>query len=302
MEMKTNHQHLKFRYLVNSYGRDPFYVKRCLKSILNQKYVDEIIIIDQNEIPIDLKEIQSQSSKIKKINFHNKSVSSARNKIPLSGDFKNSWIIFCDDDGHLDKHYSKNLLGAIILHSNVKIIAGSIIREDNLEFYSPRHDYGGNLNKFRNSKLLMGSNFCINEETFIKLGKFSENFGIGAFWGSGEETDLTWKAYFNKIPMAYDKTLKVYHVRPNFGPVKQNVKKSFRYGVGKGALVVKWIIMERKAKVLFELIEMLTVPFLKTIYLMCKFEFKSVLFPLSSLTGRVYGIFKALLRSKKLIS
>ena len=171
MEMKTNHQHLKFRYLVNSYGRDPFYVKRCLKSILNQKYVDEIIIIDQNENPIDLREIQSQSSKIKKINFHNRSVSSARNKIPLSKGTEYSWIIFCDDDGYLDVNYSENLLGAIILYPKAKIIAGSIIRDDNYEYYSPRHDYGGDLNRFRNSKLLMGSNFCINEKTFIELGK-----------------------------------------------------------------------------------------------------------------------------------
>ena len=300
--MKAHHQHLKFRYLVNSYGRDPFYVRRCLKSILEQKFVHEIVFVDQNESPIDISDIGDEHSPITKIHFKNKSVSSARNQIPLSANLEHSWIIFCDDDGHLDKNYSENLMGTLILNPKAKIIAGSIIREDNEQYYSPRHGVGGDLNKFRHSKLLMGSNFCINEKTFHDLGKFSSGFGIGDYWGSAEETDLAWKGHFNNTPMLYDKTLRIYHVKPNFGPLQQNVKKSFKYGVGKGALVIKWLFIERKTKVILELFEMLAIPFIKTIYLTLKLDFRSILFPISSFAGRIYGMLKAIRNFKKLMS
>ena len=301
-DMDTSHQQYIFRYVINSYGRESFYVRRCIESIARQKFVHEIILIDQNERPLDLSDLEQKYSLLTKINFQNKSVSSARNKLPKSDSPESSWIIFCDDDGYLDPKYSENLWGAIVLNNKAKIIAGSIIRDDNYDFYSPRHKLGGNLNKFRNSKLLMGSNFCIKEDTFFHLGQFSSNFGIGSYWGSGEETDLTWKAYFSKVPMFYDSTLRVYHVRPNFGPMKMNIKKSFQYGVGKGALVLKWLLIEKKPIVFYELIEMLMVPIVKSIYLFIRLEFRAILFPLSSLLGRIIGTIKGLMNHKKLLS
>jgi len=51
--------------------------------------------------------------------------------------------------------------------------------------------------KFYRHKKIMGSNLVVRANTFDELGRFSPDFGVGAFWGAGEETDLVWKAYFN---------------------------------------------------------------------------------------------------------
>ena len=82
----------------------------------------------------------------------------------------------------------------------------------------------------------MGSNFVIKTSTFEKLGRFDESFGVGSYWGSSEETDFCWKAFFNKVPMEFFSELKVFHVPPFNESIKKGFVKSFNYGIGKGRI------------------------------------------------------------------
>ena len=160
----------------------------------------KIIFIDQNERKLRLKREIADNVLLQHLHVHTVGVSAARNSLDISQDV--DWILFCDDDGYLMEGYTKKFLEVAECLPWVKVIAGSIIRDDNGEFYTPRHGLGGDINKFSCTKLLMGSNFACKAEIFKKLGGFDERFGVGSYWGSGEETDFAWKAHFSKVPMA----------------------------------------------------------------------------------------------------
>ena len=50
--------------------------------------------------------------------------------------------------------------------------------------------------------------------------------------------------------MIYKKELRVLHVRPYASETKEAIQKAYNYGIGKGALVAKWIFSNKKFTVL----------------------------------------------------
>ncbi|MEJ2505756.1 MAG: glycosyltransferase family A protein, partial [Ignavibacteriaceae bacterium] len=186
---------MNYIIVTNSIDRTSELVSRSLRASLNQKLPPlKVILIDQREIPLSLPEDITGHSLFERQLVKQKSVSSARNSLRIPGEA--DWIFFCDDDGFPCNDYSEKLQKIILGNPQLEIIAGSIVREDNNEFYSLRHKKGGSLKYFRNTKNLMGSNFVVKVKTFNDLGRFDENFGAGSYWGSSEETDFCWKAYF----------------------------------------------------------------------------------------------------------
>ena len=228
--------------------------------------------------------------------INKKSVSAARNTLVIPQN--TGWIFFCDDDGYPCGDYSEKLENIINHNPSLDILAGSIVREDNNEFYTLRHRSGGSLKKFKNTKNLMGSNFAIKAKVFNELGRFDENFGAGSRWGSSEETDFCWKAYFAGKNMEYFPELIVYHVPPFNESIKTGFHKAFKYGVGKGALVSKWLFKKKEIKVLYELFEMTTVPFIQSLRGFITFKFGLIATNFAALIGRYYGMLKYLFTSK----
>lgn len=283
--------------VVNTINRPKHFVERCLNSLLSQKINPiKVILIDQNENEVKLSNHIVENPLFIRSKVNLKSVSSARNsvEIPESTD----WIFFCDDDGYACYDYSEILNKLIIIHPKIEIFAGSIIRDDTNDFYSLRHKKGGTLKKFSNTKNLMGSNFVVKSSVFNQLKRFDENFGAGSYWGSSEETDFCWKAFFGKIEMEFFPDLKVYHIPPFNESIKTGFKKSFNYGVGKGALVIKWLIKKHKLIVIYELGEMLILPFLLSLLGIIKLKPQIVATNFATLIGRIYGIIKAFIVNK----
>jgi hypothetical protein len=284
--------------VTNTINRDPNLVERCLHALLSQKKKPlKVFLIDQNENEIMLSNqiIDNPIFQRNKVKF--KSVSSARNSILIPSGVE--WIFFCDDDGYACEDYSEILDDLIFKNPKIEIFAGSIIREDTLEFYSLRHKKGGSLTKFRNTKNLMGSNFVVKVSAFNKLKRFDENFGVGSYWGSSEETDFCWKAFFEKIEMEFFQELKVYHVPPFNESVKTGFLKSYNYGIGKGALVYKWLIKKHKFLVVYELGEMFILPFLLSLLGLIKLKPQLVATNFAAFAGRFYGFVKAVVINKK---
>ncbi len=281
---------MKIAIVSNSYGRDKNLVERSLRSSLNQTPgADQVIFIDQNTPPLEIDPLISSHARLTHFKIPVSGVSKARNSFPVP--MEADWLLFCDDDGYLMPNYLEKFISITQKHPDLQIIAGSIVRDDNGDFYSPRHRIGGDLMKFQNTKLLMGSNFAIRPSTFLKLGKFSENFGVGSYWGSSEETDFAWKAFFNHIPMAYFPELKVLHIKPYAGTFFHSCNKAYRYGVGKGAMVSKWI-MKGKIWPLLELFEMLCLPFAQILYNLVRLNPRTSIFNLCTFTGRVAGVLR----------
>lgn len=283
---------MKYIIVTNTFNRPTNLVERSLRASLAQKIQPiKVILIDQNILPIELsKDITTNPLfQIQKVN--STSVSTARNSLQFQVEV--DWIFFCDDDGFPCDDYSDRLHSIISKNKDIEIIAGSIVRDDSDEFYSLRHKKGGSLKYFRNTKNLMGSNFVIKVNKFMELGKFDENFGVGSYWGSSEETDLCWNAFFNDVNMEYFPELKVYHVPPFNESIREGFKKAFYYGIGKGALVYKWLVKKGKAVVIFELIEMFIVPILQCIRAILIFKPQLIVTNIASVMGRVYGFIKA---------
>lgn len=283
--------------VVNTINRDRALVERCLNAILSQKIKPKrIFLIDQNDKEIPLNDNIINSPIFERIKTSHKSVSAARNSIKIPDTI--DWIFFCDDDGYACDDYSEILNNLINKNPNIEILAGSIIRDDTNDFYTLRHKKGGSLKKFVNTKSLMGSNFVLKVKTFDYLGRFDENFGVGSYWGSHEETDFCWKAYFNNIPMEFFKELKVYHLPPFNESIKKGFSKAYKYGVGKGALVYKWLVRKRKIIVIYELIEMLVLPFFISILGIIKLKPQLLITNFGTIIGRIYGFTKAIFVNK----
>jgi GT2 family glycosyltransferase len=184
-----------------------------------------------------------------------------------------------------------------LIHSNpdVDIFAGGIRSIDNGLFYSNRHALGGDMRWFWNTKLLMGSNFTVRRKVFEELAKFDDRFGAGAPFGSSEETDFAWKAFFKGKKMLYVPNLVVFHVPPYAGPLQSEVEKSKRYGIGKGALVRKWLFMRQGAsfqwRPLLELMEMTLVPLLRILLAAFRMRWGDCRIQSAALLGRIHGLF-----------
>ncbi len=275
---------MNFTIVTNSYQRDLILVERSLRASLSQNpSATSVIFIDQNAKRLKLSEDLVSNKNLQHLMVEANCVSKARNSFPIPEN--TDWLLFCDDDGYPAPNYIKTFL---------EIIAGSIVRDDNGEFYTPRHKIGGSLKNFRHTKLLMGSNFACKAQTFKRLGGFDEMFGAGSYWGSGEETDFAWKAYFAKVPMEYFPQLIVYHIKPYAGDFQHSLNKAFYYGVGKGALVAKWLFKNKKPIVLFEAVEMIIVPFLQIMMSLLLFRWKMTRIYFSTIKGRITGLIRYL--------
>ncbi len=283
---------MNYIIVTNTINRSSELVSTSLRASLNQKVEPvKVILLDQNKAELALPEEISKNPKFERQIVRKNSVSATRNSLKIPDEIK--WIFFCDDDGYPADDYSEILSELIKTHPNVEIFAGSIIRNDNFNFYSLRQSRPGSLKYFRNTKKLMGSNFVVKVSTFESLNKFDENFGAGAYFGSGEETDFAWKAFFNKIHMEYFPELKVYHVPPFNESIKTGFKKSLSYGIGKGALVFKWIFVKKKFKAFYEFAEMFIIPLIQFVRGIFTIKLALITNNIASLIGRIWGIFKA---------
>lgn len=278
----------KYSVVINTINRSNDIVLRSLRAVLDQALDFELILVDQNPKCLVLPPDIVSDARFIHHRVSHRSVSAARNSAPVSKEA--IWIIFCDDDGFWAENYFKAFLEITNSNPKIDVIAGSIRRIDNGEFYSKRHAMGGDLGKFINLKLLMGSNFAVKRKLFISLKGFDERFGAGAIYGSSEETDFAWNGYFASAGMYFAPNLVVMHTPPFSGDTKTEVRKAFRYGLGKGRMVNKWL-KQGKWIVLFELFEMMTVPFAKIISSLFLLRIKETAIHFYSLSGRLFGLF-----------
>jgi hypothetical protein len=278
---------------VNTYNRPVKLVLRCLGSCLKQEIKPlRIILIDQNRIPLILPDEVTSNNLIEIIKINKDSISEARNSISIPSGTE--WIFFCDDDGFPDDNYSVVLNDILIKNPNLNLLGGVYLREDNKEYYNSRQKIKGGIKSFIDTKKIMGSNLVVRANTFDELGRFSPDFGVGAFWGAGEETDLVWKAYFNDNKINFFHELIIYHPPILSRSLWDEMQKSYNYGVGKAGLVAKWLFKKGKLVVLYEFFEMLIIPAINILVGIITLNFKKIFTSLAAIAGRLSGLVKGL--------
>lgn len=275
--------------VVNTYNRKVELVERSLKAIFSQENLPvKVILIDQNENHLLLSDEIRNNSLIEIKRVNKKSISVARNSITIP--FNTDYIFFCDDDGFVDKNFSKVLFDILQQRPELDLLGGVYLNETDKQYYSKRQKMKGGIKGFKDTKKIMGSNLVVRAKVFDELKRFSPEFGVGAYWGAAEETDLVWKAFFNNNTIDFSHELIIYHPPVLSRSISDEIKKSYNYGFGKGGLVAKWLFKKGKLIVIYEFVEMFIIPFYNFIFGIITFNGKKILSALAALTGRIVGL------------
>lgn len=267
-------------FIINSYGRSAEDIKNSLSSCLNQPQSPlafEVLFVDQNKMPLNV-----EQPNLIHLPFPEHCISKARNygAIKAQGD----WLVFVDDDAKLDENYLQILSKLLLDNPSSTSWAGAIyLLEDPQTFYSQRQNISRLELGFLEMKVFMGGNIILKRDLFAAIGKFDENFGIGGKYPSSEDTDLAWKLYYAGFAINYSPELKIFHPAPQ----AISMKKAYRYGLGKGALVSKWLFKQHKILTMMELAEMFLVPFGKMLI-----DWKNIPTHIATLFGRFKGLIR----------
>lgn len=196
------------------------YLKKCLKSILDQTQGSEIIeinIIDNNSTDTTkdyVIELQKQFPEVNYFVEKRQGISYARN---LSFEVcKGMFLAFVDDDAVINKNWLEALLNELKNQNENIIYGGPIypnfesIPEDWIDkdyFIRKFKNTDGFLGTIKSKEGFSGGNMCIAKNLFLKSEKFNTEIGMtGGNLGLGEEPD-----FFYKLIMK-NKDVKLYNI------------------------------------------------------------------------------------------
>jgi glycosyltransferase involved in cell wall biosynthesis len=273
-------ERIKFSLLLCTLNRK-ILLKKCVKSLLKQSYKNyEIIIVDQSdERNDDYKGI----AQIKYLHISQKGLSNARNYGLqfVEGDY----VALIDDDAVYDPKYLE--VAAEFINSreeNIGIVSGKGIDPDTKETLLKKMESAGT------TQISWGLIFdlCMSAMMIIRRnvlnGGFDADFGVGAKYGAGEETDLVIRALENKELVFYVPEMIVYHKSTRS---VVDLERAYKYSMGFGALLKKHYVTYNKGLFLILFIKLLCRSIAGCMLFFCgnkKYE-RSVY----TLRGKLYG-------------
>lgn len=218
-------------------------IKSCIQSIFEQTYKDyEVIIIDQSD-NLDTENfilgLDKSNIIYRHVNF--KGLSRARNEaLKLA---TGEYFCLMDDDAYYEPDYLESAIGSL---EEKVILSGYIfdtIKEKDFVQYNNKYDM-----KFVSLRMIMRT--CPSAALIIPMkligecGMFDEEFGVGARYGSGEETDLLLRAIDKGFRIKYLRKMRLKHpvpIRKTELNDVENALKREKYYEGLGALYKKHI-------------------------------------------------------------
>ena len=266
----------------------PLKLNSCLKSLFfainKNKVIDlEILVIDQS----DDSQTKNLCSNYVVNYFHNniKGLSKARNVGILNS--KGEYILFLDDDIEVSSDYFHELFNMIKNNKEVDAFTGKLINKDETSTYSRYQNIKSTWINKNSFHVVLSSGTGIKRSYFEDVGKFDENFGIGEFYGGGEEADLIFRGLKKNKKIFFNSNLISYHPAEisslNFSV--RRFKRGFRYGKGRGALLKK----HKDFLNLSSIINNFYMPFLGFFYNILFIKFDFALESLGSFFGRIFG-------------
>lgn len=227
---------VRFSLIVATLGRTEE-IERLLASLVAQTYKDfDLIVVDQNgddrlepflapyrhEYPVLRLTSEPGLSRARNVGLEH-----ARGDV----------IAFPDDDCWYPPDLLERIAGSL---NNRDGIAGCsvFVREDGERLVSgkvgmPRFDReAGLLNKTNAWARAISYTIFLRRGVVEKVGRFDESLGIGAPWGSGEDTDYPLRAVKAGFELYYDPGIAVYHRA--LPEQSELAERAYRYGVGMG--------------------------------------------------------------------
>ena len=217
------------------------YLKKCLKSILDQTQGSKIIeinIIDNNSTDTTKDYVTELQKKFPEVNYFiekRQGISFARN---LSFEVcKGMFLAFVDDDAVINKNWLEALLNEL-KNQNENIIYGGPIYpkfENEPEKWIDKNYFirefkvsDGFLGTIKSKEGFSGGNMCIAKNLFLKSEKFNTEIGMtGGNLGLGEEPDFFYKLIKkNKDVKLYNiSEMSITHSEANYKLEKEYLKE-----------------------------------------------------------------------------
>jgi len=249
---------MKFSFVLGTLNR-PKELRYSIESLLAQKYEEfEIIVVDQSTD--DLTKIMLESFDDSRIIYNHvdfKGLSKARNY--AIGMASGTYICLTDDDAYYDVDY----LPALKKHYEKEpdyIISGymwdAVNKRDFID-YSKIHE-GKPLSVRDIIRKCPSPAITFPKSLTQKIGEFDENFGVGAKYGAGEETDFLLRAFWKGYHIVYWSDVKVQHPHEYASIAvdeKAEDRKAFNYPFGIGAMYKKQFMIGDKNKMCFPYME-----------------------------------------------
>ncbi|PJE68820.1 hypothetical protein COU96_02840 [Candidatus Shapirobacteria bacterium CG10_big_fil_rev_8_21_14_0_10_38_14] len=182
------------------------YIKKCLDSILQSKYLNhEIILVDDNSND-KTKEILTKYKKSKKIKafFLNKNSGPAKARNYGARKARGKYLLFLDIDTEIDEHCLKQVVEKFEQNKKLGAVQASLDTAGHfLTFFGFPYEVRSK------QRLIFGARSAgmgIRKDLFEKIGGFDEDYFI-----YGEDTDLSWRVWLAGHEVHYLPEAKVYH-------------------------------------------------------------------------------------------
>lgn len=223
----------------------PVLIKDCISSFLAQSYTDfEIIVVDQSKD--DETEKSCKSFADDRIRYHHVNftgLSRARNYGLRFA--KGEWICLGDDDAIYSKDYFRTAVDFLKKHNDSCILCGHIFYLDDREkeaFNYTKYNNGQALNADDMIQAGPSPALILPAKMLKRIKGFDTLFGVGAKYGSGEETDVVLRLFKEGAEAYYLNEMILFHGKSD-DEVCPDLKKVLFYYIGLGALLKKhlWI-------------------------------------------------------------
>lgn len=233
---------MRFSFIIPTIGRKEE-VAQLLKSIRdNVRDTYEIIIVDQNNNNLldDIVNEFKEFMRIKHLKVNFKGASKARNYgIKFA---KGEIINFPDDDSEFSDKLIEKVLDSFKAEAQIDILFGKAVDKNNMQ---------NSVIKFKDSKEVVCFNniykttveftMFIKRDSFINIGGFDENLGVGTYCGADEGADFVIRALNAGKEIMYNPEIIFFH--PQKGKVydEKDIERALKYGRGFGALTYKHV-------------------------------------------------------------
>lgn len=224
----------------------------CLESLRKQKYRNfEVVIIDQSDNDLTEKAVQAyQDLAIVYERVHFKGLSRARNEAIRCA--KGDYFCLIDDDAYYSEDYLTNI-EKHIRQEHQTIVSGylwdSIAKKDFTNYKDLPE--GRKLTPRQVIRYCPSPAVSFPKAVVYESGGFDEEFGVGAKYGAGEETDFILRAMRRGYTVRYYSDVKARHPHEKLAAAapQMSAEKSSSYNFGIGAMYEKQFLLGNGAAV-----------------------------------------------------
>jgi glycosyltransferase involved in cell wall biosynthesis len=251
-------------------------------SLCAQNYAPmEVIIVDQNDddrlVPLivafgDRLQIRHLRSSVRNLS-HARNVGIA----VAAGDI----IAFPDDDCVYPDRVLDRVVAAFTQDQDLGVLTGPAFSPEGRPGSGRWESESGPINLSNVWTSVIAFNLFVRRAALIQVRGFDESFGVGAKFGSAEETDLVIRIIKCEYKCYYDFTLRIIH--PDKSVTQVGTARAFVYGTGLGQVLRKHGVPARTSMRFF------IRPIGGMVVNLLKMKMLGVAYYWQTLRGRVYG-------------